>query len=488
MEKKWRPVWQLSAQVLCFLLCVAPQTDAKVKAKSKARVMLLHAGHVSAPRASYQERLHSRSPRHEKFAKRVVVSRHSQSTIRQTAHLMTVPGKKGKILVVRDDAPRAFRSTMFRRRTTAMAFSTRWRERRVVWPFAHRSPAHEDGESSTRQVLIENNYTPADVGAAYFPDAAPFPMRVNGEPLLYRFNSVFALPGETLTFVTDGAEKRREYALQTQLAVAHVGPNSWSWKAPREVGVYPVKVLQPNGGVVAQVNVFVMLPFPQLEAGYMNGYRIGRYPTTPFKQLATYELPRGFIEVTESNQDARVSPHFRLRQFLCKQESDFPKYIVLDPRLLDVLETVLKKVNERGYACPTLSVMSGYRTPFYNRAIGNVTTYSRHLWGDAADIFIDAHPVDGEMDDLNRDGVVNIRDTQVLYDIVYNLYEPQMPRFLTSGLFYEPRLQHLLANGTVEDQQVQRLMTGGLARYRETGAHGPFVHVDVRGVFTRWGQ
>jgi hypothetical protein len=31
-------------------------------------------------------------------------------------------------------------------------------------------------------------------------------------------------------------------------------------------------------------------------------------------------------------------------------------------------------------------------------------------------------------------------------------------------------------------------MTGGLARYRETGSHGPFVHVDVRGIFTRWGR
>jgi hypothetical protein len=90
------------------------------------------------------------------------------------------------------------------------------------------------------------------------------------------------------------------------------------------------------------------------------------------------------------------------------------------------------------------------------------------------------------MDDLNRDGVVNLRDTEVLYDIVHDLYEPQVQRFLAGGFFNEPLLQRLLANGIVEDQGVQRLITGGLARYPENRAHGPFVHVDVRGVFTRW--
>ena len=347
--------------------------------------------------------------------------------------------------------------------------------------------AVDDAESPTRQVLIETNYDPADVHTPYTPETAPFPIQVNNEQLAYRMDSVFTLPGETLTLTVGRAEKRGDYSLSTTLHVTQLGPNTWSWKAPREAGVYPVTILPPNRGTTAQLNVFVMVPFPQLEGGYVNGYHIGTYPAEPLRQLMSYSLPRGFIEVTEANQNARVSPHFRLRQFVCKQESEFPKYIVLDPRLLAVLETVLKKVNERGQACPTLSIMSGYRTPFYNRAIGNATTYSRHLWGDAADIFIDAHPIDGEMDDLNRDGVVNLRDTEVLYDIVHDLYEPQVQRFLAGGFFNEPRLQQLLlANGVVEDQAVQRLMTGGLARYPENRAHGPFVHVDVRGVFTRW--
>ena len=60
----------------------------------------------------------------------------------------------------------------------------------------------------------------------------------------------------------------------------------------------------------------------------------------------------------------------------------------LRPRLLLKLEMMLEKVNAAGYRCDTFQVMSGYRTPHYNMAIGNVK-YSRHVWGGAADIFVD---------------------------------------------------------------------------------------------------
>ena len=39
--------------------------------------------------------------------------------------------------------------------------------------------------------------------------------------------------------------------------------------------------------------------------------------------------PPGFIEVTKDNQDTKVSPHFTLKQFLCKEDTSksFPKYV-----------------------------------------------------------------------------------------------------------------------------------------------------------------
>jgi hypothetical protein len=202
-----------------------------------------------------------------------------------------------------------------------------------------------------------------------------------------------------------------------------------------------------------------MVPLNRVEDGFLNGYRIGHYPTVALRQQPIYTPPRGLIEVTLENENTLVSPHFRLRQFLCKQDGDYPKYMVLDARLLTALELFLEKANAHGYQARTLTVMSGYRTPYYNRAIGNSTTYSRHVWGDAADIFIDENPKDGRMDDLNQDGEIDSHDAEVLYDLIESGYESRF----------------------------QSLLVGGLARYRETSSHGPFVHVDVRGVTARWG-
>src|SRR5918995_970187 len=70
-----------------------------------------------------------------------------------------------------------------------------------------------------------------------------------------------------------------------------------------------------------------------------------------------------------------------------ERSNDFPKVVVIDPRLIvrleqlaDALEAIDKPAE--------LHIMSGYRTPFYNRAIENVR-YSLHQWGAAADVFVD---------------------------------------------------------------------------------------------------
>jgi len=94
-------------------------------------------------------------------------------------------------------------------------------------------------------------------------------------------------------------------------------------------------------------------------------------------------------------------------------------------RLLLKLELILEKVNQKGYPCETLAIMSGYRTPYYNKAIGNVK-YSRHLWGGTADVFIDEDPEDEMIDDLNRNGETDyqlalIPERILHYLIVFNI-------------------------------------------------------------------
>lgn len=294
---------------------------------------------------------------------------------------------------------------------------------------------------------------------AYDPGMVGFALRANGVTIPYRvfFLSVDPLEQVELDIADPGYD-------QTYLAtfdgepLATTQPNTWSWQVPA-AGQHQLIITRSPAADSIVLNVFVTVPRSEMEGDYLNGYRIGQYPKIRYKGLPVYDPPTGFIEVTPDNSDTPVSPHFRLGDFLCKQEGDFPKYIVLREELLLKLEFILQKANEAGVVCERFFVMSGFRTPYYNAAIGNVK-YSRHQWGGAADIFIDENPADGEMDDLNSDGKINWRDAAVLYDIIDALYE----------------------SGDLDT------LVGGLGRYRRTSNHGPFVHVDVRGFRARWGE
>ncbi|MEX2492287.1 MAG: hypothetical protein WD425_11050 [Nitrospirales bacterium] len=230
----------------------------------------------------------------------------------------------------------------------------------------------------------------------------------------------------------------------------------WRWKAPSNTGLHPVTITDTKTEATMTLNMFVMVTFNH-QKDNLNGYRIGRYEKKPYKNNPAYNRPPGFVEVTKSNQAVPVSPHFTLGQFVAKQPSDYPKYLLLRERLSLKLEMILEAVNQQGIHAPTLHVMSGFRTPFYNKSIGNPTTYSRHLYGGAADVFVD---IDGDnrMDDLNADNKVTIADALVLADIV---------KKKSKETWYRP-------------------FVGGLGVYGPKPHRGPFVHVDVRGLKVRW--
>ncbi|MBN2721151.1 MAG: hypothetical protein JXR72_08620 [Proteobacteria bacterium] len=293
--------------------------------------------------------------------------------------------------------------------------------------------------------------------AAYSPGKAAFSVRFQEETSAYRVIGVYVLPGESVGIEVLDAGSRDSYTLQNSAGLlSRESDRRWNWVAPSEHGLYPVVVSNDSSGETITMNIFVMIPYSRLSGECIEGYRIGSYPDKPYKNRSIYETPKGFIEVTRENKDTLVSPHFRLSQFLCKQQSDYPKYLILKERLLIKLELILEEVNRQGHEAGTFSILSGYRTPHYNRAIGNVD-YSLHLWGGAADIFIDEDPRDGVMDDLNGDGKFNRLDAAVLYRLI--------------------------------DCKICREdLSGGLGNYGATQSHGAFVHVDVRGTPARWGK
>ncbi len=285
-----------------------------------------------------------------------------------------------------------------------------------------------------------------------------FSVVIKNKTFPYRMSSVFVMPGELLSFQVQATGKAGYSVQATQGELIHSGSRSWKWRAPYTSGIYRLRISSDKSHEAMRLNAFVMVPAGRVRQGYLKGYRIGAYPDRALRGQPMYRQPKGFIEVTRKTQHTFLTPHFQLKQFVCKQKGDFPKYVVLREELLLKLELILETLNANGYHCPTLNVMSGYRTPHYNRSLGNVQ-YSRHVWGDAADIFVDAHPQDGDMDDLNQDGVIDPRDAAVLYKLIES----------------------------VEQKPGWRRLRGGLAIYRSNAFHGPFVHVDTRGQSVRWG-
>jgi hypothetical protein len=189
-----------------------------------------------------------------------------------------------------------------------------------------------------------------------------------------------------------------------------------------------------------------------------HGYRIGKYERLPLRNDPAYAMPRGMVRVTRGNEDTWVSPHFQLRQFLCKQESGYPKFLVLRTRLLTKLEMLIESLHGRDVDVDGLFVMSAYRTPWYNRAIGNTTNFSRHAYGDAADVFVD-NDRNGWMDDLTGDGRSTSADARIVAAAIESM---------TEDAWYAP-------------------FAGGLGLYDpRPPVRGPFVHVDTRGRRARW--
>jgi Peptidase M15 len=286
---------------------------------------------------------------------------------------------------------------------------------------------------------------------------ASFAITFHGETSAYRDTAVIVMPGAAVVFDAVGGPPGG-YALMTDDGIAvQQGRRQWRWTAPERPGAYTLTFHGPGKKDSIVAHALVMVPAAAVKNDWLNGYRIGRYPA-PLKGNPLYLPPPGFIEVTRDNQDTKVSPHFTLKQFLCKEDTSkqYPKYVVLKERLPLKLEAVLERVNELGFKVDTLNVMSAYRTPYYNHAIGDVQ-FSMHQFGSAADIYIDPSKQD-RMADLNHDGQVDIQDSKFLYDEIERMLE------------------------TAELRRFQ----GGMGFYPGTSAHPPFVHVDVRGTKARW--
>jgi peptidase M15-like protein len=264
------------------------------------------------------------------------------------------------------------------------------------------------------------------------------------------------LPGKSIDIGVESG-KSQNIVIECDIGkITKKDKNNWKYLAPNIPGNYILNIEELISGKSCRLVVFVLTPAFNQEGEYLNNYRIGNYPVEKYKGKKRYTKPDGFIEVTKENKDLFITPHFKLSQFLCKQNSGWPKYVILNPVLLVKLEYLVEELHSVDPEINTLTIMSGYRTPYYNKLIGNVK-YSRHIYGDAADVYVDENR-DDLIDDLDNNGRIEMQDVMVMHRIL-------------SELEKDPENEHLV---------------GGIGSYNKNSAHTYFIHVDTRGYRARW--
>jgi uncharacterized protein YcbK (DUF882 family) len=223
--------------------------------------------------------------------------------------------------------------------------------------------------------------------------------------------------------------------------------------APEAPGMYHLALLRDGQRrVMSQVTVAVLVPFAEKLGSTLNGYRIGTY----LAERVTgrhHDAPEGFLEVGPNDVDLPVTTHLRVADFLNHDgQSSWPRYVALQPKLLDKLELVIAQVrrlqgsDSSDVRSLALDVHSGFRTPSHNVTVRRSARDSRHQYGDAADVTIDA----------NFDGRYTAADSRLV----------------------------ALAVEMVEQDHPE--LRGGMGLYTSRRYSTPYVHIDARGTRARW--
>jgi len=230
----------------------------------------------------------------------------------------------------------------------------------------------------------------------------------------------------------------------------------------------------------AELLLEVPTPGSRLVNGTLDGILLGEYPD-PLGQDAkpivrkhpdVYRVPDWFYRVDDTNRPLRVSPHFTLGDFDLTHDywqPDYPadyEYIALHPRLIDKLEILVDRIRAAVGPEANLVLLAGFRSPLHNEKVKRMeldttqtSRFSMHLYGRAADFFVDADG-DGRMDDVDRDGTIGINDARYIRGIVDGIDAEHLPGTdsVLGGCGVYPR----------HDITAREIQT-------------PYVHVDVRG-------
>jgi uncharacterized protein YcbK (DUF882 family) len=272
---------------------------------------------------------------------------------------------------------------------------------------------------------------------------------------------LFTMPGERVEFplavVGDPAKMSYEWTSLRGTETGFVSQplDGAEMSTPLLPGFYYLTLVNgEDRQVIKEPALAVMRPFQEKLGSMLNGYRIGTYLAEKLRGAGERDHPDGFLEVYPQHLDLSISKHLRLRHFLTHddQQEVWPKYVALHPRLLDKLELILAELESQNggrqvvHQQLDLDVHSGFRTPAHNRRVRSAARDSRHQYGDAADIVVDA----------NGNGRIDGSD-------------------------------HRLVVAAVEAVERNHPdLVGGLGIYASGRYSKPYVHIDARGKRSRW--
>ena len=337
-----------------------------------------------------------------------------------------------------------------------------------IWSLSHARTLRALDDDSPGSTAAR---TAATIATALTSASAPSAAYLTDATLNALFDRARGISGKLRAAIDTSAENVEPDSLPpgAELRYAAGGDVTPADTAPRGAGVWSVALAIGNAiKPITDFNVITELPFSAKSKGKIGLYYIGNWPAErgrskrvgPKKAPATsYANPSGFIKVSQDNAETHVSEHFALQDFLTHDQPNvWPKYLVLQLELVDKLELVLADLTAHGVDVSGVKVMSGFRTPQYNAGGGNTqgrAALSRHMYGDASDIFIDSNH-DGLMDDLDHDGHITIKDSKVI-EAAVDRVEAAHPE-----------------------------LVGGAGIYPAGPGHGPFIHIDTRGYRARW--
>lgn len=258
-------------------------------------------------------------------------------------------------------------------------------------------------------------------------------------------------------------EQNKNYAFQSQDQEINI-------KLPDENKVLEIELVLNNNEMI-KFKIVTAIIDKDTDDGEIkfedNIYTIGKYPAVPkygktnyFKDK--YIPPKYFFIWNPLFEDLPVSKNLKYGDLVVKPDPEKPD-LPRPPRATKIFtlsyETILnfeKIIEKARLKSPfkKVSILSFYRTPEYNRKIG-AASFSRHIYGDGIDWFIDEDPENDEMDDLNNDGKVSQEDAKSFVQVIIQM---------------------------VSDREIKPCGTG--VYFTKKGAS---LHYDSRGHLARWG-